>query len=125
MTRLLLSALLFSLLAACRPLYLPPLLEADQPELRSRLELDLSAASGRPVLNVRVLTVVQEGWLAVQWFTPGGREAASESVWLDADSPGLRFSLVLPDDVNVVPGEWRALLSQHSVVIRQLTVTVD
>lgn len=119
------ALLVVLLLAACRPLYLPPLLEAEQPEVRSRLELQLSVSDGRPLLELQVLSVAKEGWLAVQWFTPGGREAASESVWLDADSVGLRFSLPLPADVEPVTGEWRALLSQHSVVIRQLSVTVD
>ena len=122
-----LAALLFTLLlvSACRPLYLPPLLEGAEPEVRSRLELTLNVKDGRPVLALQVLSVAKEGWLAVQWFTPGGREVASESVWLDSDSVGLRFTLPLPSDVEPVPGEWRALLSQHSVVIRQLSVTVD
>ncbi len=117
--------LILALLSACRPLYLPPLLEAQPPEVRSRLELDLGLQADRPLLSVRVLSVAQEGWLAIQWFTPGGREAASESIWLDSDSVGLRFTVPLPADVEASAGEWRALLSQHSVVIRQLTVTVD
>jgi len=123
--RKLLLLLNLVLLAGCQPLYVPPLLEAQAPEERARLELELTAPEGRPVLSVRVIDVVTDGWLAIQWFTPGGREVASESIWLDAERIGLRYELPLPADVETVPGEWRALLSQHSTVIRQLTVTVD
>lgn len=115
---------LVALLAACRPLYLPPLIDAQEPESRSRLALELELAQGRPVLLVEVFSVATPGWLAVQWFAPRGGEVASQSVWLEADSVGLKFRLPLPEDVEVVPGEWRALLSQHSLVVRQLNITV-
>ena len=112
------------LLAACTPLYLPPLIEGSQPEERSRLQLELVLVDGRPVLHAQVLSVVQEGWLALQWYSPFGREVASESIWLDADSVGLSHRRSLPEDVELISGEWRLLLSQHSQVIRQLTVLV-
>lgn len=112
------------LLAACRPLYLPPLIEAQEPEPRSRLELTLELEQNRPVLKVGVVSVLNPGWLAVQWFAPSGVQVASQSIWLDEETVGLRFSMPLPPDVDVRTGEWRALLSQHSMVIRQLNVTV-
>ena len=120
----LLVAAVLLFLAACRPLYLPPLIEPAAPEERARLVSQLDLLDGRPRLQVEVLSVVRDGWLAVQWFSPGGREVASESIWLEADSVGLTFTLTLPADAEAAPGEWRALLSQHSQVIRQLTVTV-
>lgn len=122
--RLLLMAAVMLCLAACRPLYLPPLIESEMPEERARLGLQLELAAGRPELQLEVLTVVTDGWLAVQWFSPGGQEVASGSIWLEADSVGLTFTVPLPDDVPVTAGEWRALVSQHSQVIRQLTLTV-
>lgn len=123
-TRLLLLAVVLLGLAACRPLYLPPLIEAEAPEERARLLMELNLEDDRPVLRIQVLSVVRDGWLAVQWYSPGGREVASESIWLEADSAGLTFMLPLPDDTEVTAGEWRALVSQHSQVIRQLSLAV-
>lgn len=118
-----LAALL--LLAACRPLYLPPLIDGAEPEERARLLLELRLADeNRPLLSVEVLSVVQDGWLAIQWFSPGGTEVASASIWLDQESVGLTHLEPLPEDISGQSGEWRVLLSQHSRVIRQLTVTV-
>lgn len=119
-----LAVVLLLLSGACRPLYVPPLIEGSQPEERARLQLDLVLQDGRPQLEVGVLSVAREGWLAVQWFSPFGREVASDSIWLDEGSTGLRHVLPLPADVPLQPGEWRVLLSQHSLVIRQLTVLV-
>lgn len=125
MTRLLLVPVLAVLLGACSPLYMPPLLESSQPPERPGLKLELVLQDGRPQLEVGVVSVAREGWLAVQWFSPFGREVASDSVWLDADSAGVTHLLPLPADVPLQPGEWRVLLSQHSLVIRQLTVLVS
>ena len=122
--RRLLAGLLLVLLAACTPLYMPPLIDGAEPEPRARLELELLAPDGRPQLHATVLEVAEPGWLAVQWFAPGGREVASQSVWLDEGTVGSGFVLDLPADVEAQPGVWRALLSQHSLVLRQLNVAV-
>lgn len=116
--------LLASALAACRPLYIPLVPEIARPDPRPRVQAELTLREGRPLLSLAVLEVAEEGWLAVQWFGPNNREAASQSVWLDTDAVGLGFDLALPDDVDAVPGEWRALLSMHAAVIRQLSIDV-
>ncbi len=113
------------LLGGCRPLYLPLVPELRHPEPRPRIEANLELLQGLPVLRIRMLEVPDEGWLAVQWFGPDNREAASASVWVDESSVGAGFNLALPDDVDVRPGEWRVLLSIHSVVLRQLSLVVE
>lgn len=117
--------LLVLVLAACTPLYLPPDPGARPPEPRVLLEIAGEVQDGRPQVSITVLGVPQPGWLAVQWFDPGNREVASESVWLSGDSEGLTRVLRLPDDVETASGSWRALLSMHSVVLRQQTVVVE
>lgn len=124
MRRLSFFLLLMVSVAACRPLYLPPLIESEQPEPRARLTLELVLEQERPLLLVSVLDVPEEGWLAVQWFAPGSQEVASQSIWLDPDAIGQNFRLPLPEDVQSQAGTWRALVSQHSLVLRQLDVTV-
>jgi len=118
--------LLMSVLAVgCRPLYLPLVPELTHPDPRPRIEAGMAMRDGVPVVSVRMLEVPEEGWLAVQWFGPDNREAASASVWVDGDSTGAGFNLPLPEDVPVRPGEWRVLLSIHSVVLRQLSLVVE
>lgn len=63
-------------------------------------------------------------WLAVQWFGPSGRQAASESQWLEGERSGRSFTFELPADVVVVPGEWRAVASLDAVVLGQFRVDV-
>lgn len=80
------------------------------------------AASGRPFLELVMEDAPPEGWLAVQWFGPDGREAASESALVEAGTTGLSFEL--PPDVPLVAGEWRAVVSLGRVVLRQFSVAV-
>ncbi len=112
-------------LPACRPLYVPLVPEAPQGPLPTRLAggsaLTLSAA-GRPRLAVEVLDLPGPGWLAVQWFAPGGGEAASESVWLEPPSGEAEF--VLPPDVEATAGEWRAVVSFEGLLLRQFLLVV-
>jgi hypothetical protein len=119
-----LGALLLSLPVACRPLYLPPVPEPLV--LPERFELDASArvVEGRPSLTLMPRTVPSEGWLAIQWFAPSNREVASESRWLAPADAGRSLRVVLPADVEVTPGRWRAIVSRGGVVVRQLSVEV-
>lgn len=112
------------LLSACQPLYFPLVPETSRPQARVQLEVQLALADGRPELDALVLRVPEPGWVAIQWFAPDNREAASESIWLDEDSVGQRVSLPLPADVTLVSGTWRALLSRGPVVLRQLSIEV-
>jgi hypothetical protein len=121
---LLLGALLLSLPAGCRPLYLPPV--PDPLVLPERFELDGSArvVDGRPSLTLVPRTVPGEGWLAIQWFAPDNREVASESRWLAPGDAGRSLRVVLPADVEAGPGRWRAIVSRGGVVVRQLSMEV-
>jgi hypothetical protein len=121
---LILGALLLSLPAGCRPLYLPPVPEPLV--LAERFELDGSArvVEGRPSLTLLPRTVPDEGWLAIQWFAPNNREVASESRWLAPGDAGRSLMVVLPADVEAAPGRWRAIVSRGGVVVRQLSVMV-
>ncbi len=116
------------LLAACRPLYVPLVPADGLPEPRpvrlapgSELGLD---ASGRPHLTMTVLDLPHAGWVAVQWLDPRGREAASESVWLDPEQEPTTAELSLPADVAAMAGEWRVVVSFEGLLLRQLLITV-
>lgn len=121
----LLGGLLLLLLGACQPLYFPLVPETSMPQPRLQLEVQLGLTNaGRPEVEILVLSVPEPGWLAIQWFAPDNREAASESSWLEEGTVGQRLNLLLPADVTPVAGTWRALLSQGPVVLRQLSVEV-
>jgi len=121
---LLAAAALLLLASACRPLYLPPVPEAAEPPARPVLDVELTVQDGRPLLLLEVVSVPERGYLGLQWFAPDNREAASESIWLDAESEGTGREVPLPADVDAKEGTWRLLLSLHSRVLRQLDVTV-
>lgn len=119
-------------LAGCRPLYIPLVPDAPPAPTAVRLAADshLAVVAGRPSLVLSLTATgtaaqVQDGaWLDVQWFGPSGRQAASESLWLDGERSGEDFTVELPADVVVVPGEWRAVVSMDGVVLRQFRVDV-
>lgn len=103
----------------------------------------LELVAGRPQLTFGVVGVVEAGWVDVQWFAPDGHEAASESRWVEvaggdaqaaasaggagsasAEISAGPWALRLPDDVTVVAGEWRAVVSMHGRFLRQFRVVV-
>ncbi|MEX2541306.1 MAG: hypothetical protein WD314_05835 [Trueperaceae bacterium] len=108
----------------CQPLYLPPV--PTPLEARERFELEgfAEVKGGRPSLDLAIRTVPSEGWLAIQWFSPANREVASESRWIEPADAGQRFRVTLPEDVELLPGRWRAVLSRGDEVVRQLSVDV-
>lgn len=118
----LLSGLLL-LLAGCTPLYLPPVPES-MPRIESRLTLRDARVEVDADGQVRAVWIPEgvdcAGWLDVQWFPPAGRAVASESVWLAPEHEGRRQALSLPDEVELRPGRWRAVLSFEGEVLRQL-----
>lgn len=130
-----LAALLLLLVAlglgGCRPLYVPLVPDdAPQPVARTRLAAAsaLSLAAGRPRLTVSFTEPAPEfaegDWLAVQWYAPSGRVAASESRWLTSDDVDSELLFELPPDVEAIAGEWRAVVSVGSLVLRQFRVDV-
>ncbi len=113
-------------LAACTPLYLPPVPE-PMPTLEPRLRLDeirIDRLAGAPALAFVPREVPEPGWAAVQWFPPSGAEVASASVWLDGERVGYVVRLAFPDDVaRERAGRWRAVLSFGGRIVRQLEWT--
>lgn len=113
-------------LASCRPLYLPPVPprlpvhEVAQLADASSLEL----AHDRLRLHLVLQRVPRAGWLAVQWFAPDGREAASDSVWVTPGDVGQGRTLQLTGRVTLAPGEWRAVVSLGDEVLRQFRLTL-
>jgi hypothetical protein len=112
------------LLGGCRPLYLPPVPEPLAAPRHFELTGEATAVNGRPALRLTLRTVPAESWLAVQWFAPDNREAASESVRVGPDDAGRTMRLSLPNDVAARPGRWRAVLSFGEAVVRQFSVEV-
>lgn len=117
------SLALAGLLGACTPLYLPPV-PPQLPEVEPRLNLRDARIEVRPDGRVRAAWipegVTRAGWLDVQWFPPAGGAVASESVWLAAEDEGQRQAVFLPEEVELRPGRWRAVLSFDDRILRQL-----
>ena len=118
-------------LTACTPLFVPPapsdaLVASPAWRLAGDAELRASVFSDDPRLRVRFRfdAVATDAWVAVQWFGPTGGERASVAVWVTRGDEGRPFAVDLPDDVVVVPGGWRALISVQGRVLRQLDAVV-
>jgi len=113
-------------LAACTPLYVP--LVPERIPVREVAQLgDASSLiddGGVLTLHVVLDRVPRAGWLAVQWFAPDGVEAASDSVWVTPADVGQGRTLTLPRRVTPTIGEWRAVVSLGSDVLRQFRTTV-
>ncbi|HEX7039948.1 MAG TPA: hypothetical protein VF202_07555 [Trueperaceae bacterium] len=118
---------LVAALAACRPLYIPPIPEVPPRPEHTQLDAtsSLDVVDGRPVLTLvlsRLAGPESGSWLDVQWFDPGNAEVASASLWVTPADVGRSLELPLPDDVEAVPGEWRAVVSQRGAFLRQFRV---
>lgn len=116
-------------LASCMPLYVPLVPEPPSVPTGARVtdESSLDLTDARPRLAVTVVpgdSLPPGGaWLAVQWFGPANTQVASDSVWVEGSALAVH-AFVLPLDVEVVPGEWRALVSLDGVLLRQFRVDV-
>jgi hypothetical protein len=118
-------------LPACTPLFVPPvpsdaLVAAPAWRLAGDAALRATVVADAPRLRVRFRfeAVAADAWVAVQWFGPSGGERASAAVWVARGDEGRTFAVDLPDDVAVVPGAWRALISVEGRVLRQLDAVV-
>ena len=112
-------------LSACMPLYLPPVPDPPPFEAGTRFAAFTAEvnAAGRPSVELTLADLHAPGWLAVQWMAPDNREAASDSVWVAPDTPTVTF--VLPADVDLRPGEWRAVVSLGRLLLRQFLLVVE
>jgi hypothetical protein len=112
-------------LSSCTFLYLPPELPIQTiPET-----FDISGSSGLTYennqleLSVLLRNVHGEGWLAVQWYAPNGRQAASDSAWIERRDEGLTQTFLLPQRPS--KGEWRAVVSFGKSLLRQFSYNVQ
>lgn len=113
-------------LTACRPLYIPAI--PDDIPFTPRVSASTDGgfhfdAAGYPTIELELRDVAEPGWLAVQWFSPQGSEAASQSVWVEAAAQQ-SVSFTLPADVALRRGDWRAVLSLNGRLVRQLNFTM-
>ncbi len=122
---LVLSSLLF--LSSCTFLYIPPLIES-QPFKES---LDIENSKGlyleddKLFLSVKLNQVPTEGWLMVQWFAQDNTEAASDALWVNQENEGFSSLYVLPANVTLAEGNWRAVLSFNNNFIRQFSLDIQ
>lgn len=114
-------------LVSCRPLYLPPVPPRTPVHEVAQLgdASSLQLVNGNLRLHVVLQHVPHAGWMAVQWFAPDGREAASDSVWVTPSDAGQGRTLELPKRVTLAPGEWRAVVSLGKDVLRQFRRTIE
>ena len=113
-------------LSGCAYTYLPPVREARVPEPR----LTIAAASrlGQNEttirLDLRLITVPEADWLAVQWFGPNNDEVTAESVWVVPAEGPQDVAVSLPPSAVLRDGLWRAVLSYQGRFVRQFSVQV-
>lgn len=122
-----LTLLLLPLLVSCRPLYIPAIPEEIPftPQVRATGESLISFdAAGYPTVELVLRDVSDSGWLAVQWLAPNGNELASQSVWIEPAAEQ-RIEFTLPTDVELLGGEWRAVVSINGRLVRQLNFAVE
>jgi hypothetical protein len=128
------AALCVALVAACAPLFLPPIpvdTLAPRPAWRVAGDAELrvvrdgvgTAAWLR--LRLRFDEVPGAAWVAVQWFGPAGGERASGSVWVAPDDVGRTLTWDTPPDLPLTPGAWRAVVSVDGQLLRQLDVVLE
>ncbi len=123
----LLSWILLLNLAACTFLYIPPVREAQS--IQAALDISGSAGlrmnSGRLELSIYLQQVPNEGWLAVQWYSPNNREVVSDSLWIRPRDAGLSRNYSLPATVQLQSGEWRAIVSFEGRLLRQFSFVLE
>jgi len=124
-------ALLAALPSACVPLFVPPVpTDPLQPAPAWRVAGDAAlapvlAVDGRVAglrLSLRFDEVPASAWVAVQWFGPVGRERASDARWVEPGDAGRTWTWDAPDDLELEPGRWRAVLSVGDLLLRQFDV---
>jgi hypothetical protein len=118
-------------LAACTPLYVPPVPAATlavPPSWRVAGDAELRVLGGATATGLRLRLRFDEvpapAWVAVQWFGPAGGERASASTWVGPDDVGRWLAWDLPADVALEPGPWRVVVSVGERLLRQLDAAV-
>ena len=126
--RALLITFLILNLSACVPLYFPPVPSRDREPMVDQIDIGNSAGvrlrGERLELSLQLNAVPDEGWLAVQWYSPKNVQVASDALWVGKADAGLGRLILLPGDIEVVPGQWRAVVSFESNLLRQFSLTI-
>lgn len=116
------------LLSGCTLLYVPPVPARTEVQVTPRLTFnqtsELRWTGARLELSVTPTVIPEEGWLAVQWFSPQNQQVASDSVWLSNSDAFLGHLFLLPGGLEAVPGEWRVALSFGATWVRQFSAVV-
>lgn len=137
MRRTLLLVCLWFGLSSCTYTYIPPV---PRGRVEPAASLDLHASAGiitetlageertgeeRLVLLLTASDVPAADWLAVQWFAPDNRQVASASQWLEPSPAAQDVRFVLPDNIPLRPGDWRAVVSYQNRVARQFSLPLE
>lgn len=75
-------------------------------------------------LVLRLETVPEADWLAVQWFDPSNEVVSATSLWIVPAANTQRVTTALPADVVPAEGLWRAVISYQGVLERQFSIAV-
>lgn len=124
--KLFMSGFLLFAISACTLLYIPPVLETQaMPE-----SIDINGSKGlfldqdELVLSLKLKHIPQEGWLMVQWFSASNEEVASDAQWVDVAQEGLQLNYLLPAQVELGEGSWRAVVSFQNKLVRQFSLDI-
>ena len=118
--------LLLLALSGCTFTYLPPVREVRVPEPRFTVAAASRLAQNETTirLDLRLVTVPEADWLAVQWFGPNNDEVTAESVWVVPAEEPQDVAVSLPPSAVLRDGLWRAVLSYQGRFVRQFSVQV-
>ena len=123
-----LGLILLCFLGSCTPLYFPPVPERSREATVDRLVVSeastLRLNGGSLELKLILAAIPEEDWLSVQWFSPENVQVASDALWLGEADTKLERTVLLPGDVELSPGEWRAVLAYQGQWVRQFSVVL-
>lgn len=126
--RVLLFTFLVLNLSACVPLYFPPVPSRDREPMVTQMDIGNSAGvrlrGERLELSLQLNAVPDEGWLAVQWYSPKNLQVASDALWVTEEDISFSRLVLLPGDIEVIPGQWRAVVSFGSDLLRQFSLVI-
>lgn len=114
-------------LAACTPLYLPPVPDRDPIPQTERLTLGNTSALELSGVTLQLVVTLErvpvEGWLAVQWFAPNNQQVASDALWVGPQDEQFSRTFFLPQTATA--GEWRTVVSFGNSYLRQFIYRVS
>ncbi len=114
-------------LASCTFLYIPPLRDSQElpPSISIVDSSGLFVQADALRLSVQLSDVPEDGWLMVQWFSDSNEAIASDAKWVTSDDVGFAVTYNLPAEIEIKPGDWRAVVSFDSNLLRQFSITIE